>query len=144
MGAGKHTRSALPETEGFGSPAANKRQTGSSQSHLKVTVSSGRPPSPAFSLLFPVWSKASRIEKALGWELPALIPIHSTFQRESGLGREHQCSNSAPGTACSEPWRCCTHPQLPELGTVSQYRRSQTLRNQSKEIKASDKLVLII
>lgn len=36
------------------------------------------------------------------------------------LRGEHQCSNSAPGTACSEPWRCCTHPQLPELGTVSQ------------------------
>lgn len=32
---------------------------------------------------------------------------------------------SAPGTACSEPWRCCTHPQLSELGTVSQCKRSQ-------------------
>lgn len=27
--------------------------------------------------------------------------------------REHQSSSSAPGTACSEPWRCCRHPQLP-------------------------------
>lgn len=97
MGAGKHTRSTLPaETEGYGNPSANKRQTGSSQSHRKVTVSSGRPSSPAFSLSFPVWKKASRIEKARGWELPSLISTHSTFQRESGLRREHQCSDSAP------------------------------------------------
>lgn len=75
LGKGNHTlcsagwvleRSALPEKEGFGNPAANKRQTGSSQSHCKVTVSSGRTPSPAFSLSFPVWSKASHIEKAPG------------------------------------------------------------------------------
>lgn len=97
MGAGKHMRSTLPaETEGYGNPPANKRQTGSSQFHRKVTVSSGRPPSPAFSLSFPVWRKASCIEKAPKWELLSLVSIHSTFQRESGLRRAHQCSNSAP------------------------------------------------
>jgi len=66
------------------------------QSHRKVTVSSGRPSPPAFSLSLAVWRKASHVEKAPGWELPPLISIHSTLQRESGLRRERPWPNSAP------------------------------------------------
>lgn len=137
MGAGKQTRRAVPEAEGFGNPAASKRQAGSS----KVTVSSGRSPSPAFSLSFPVWSKASRTEKALGWELPSLIPIHSTFQREWAWRRApvfQQCS----WHSLLRTLEVLHTAQLPELGTVS--TGGARFGNQNKETKTSDKFLLII
>lgn len=124
-------------------PCCQQEADTSSQSHRKVTVSSGRPPSPAFSLSFPVWSKASRIEKAPGWELLSLIPIHSMFQRESTLEGRHQCSKvllaqpaqnlgGAAHTLSSQSW------------ALSVSARGARFGNQSKETKASDKLVLII
>lgn len=126
MGAGKHTRSALPEKEGFGNPAANKRQTDREQPVSlqgccvlwKTFLSSIFPLIPCLEQ-----SQWHREGTRIG---ATVTDSHSQHvSKREWLRGEHQCSSRAPGTACSEPWRCCTHPWLPELGTVSQYRRSQ-------------------